>query len=483
MRRPVEWLPYWLAERLLRRREGTESYFSWAGTDRIRHGIRYWLPHRVVSGMLEARRKRKARTAPVAPAVPRSGFTGSIADAVAGIVRTRDDTRAALPETRIVVCLHLFYPDLWPVVRTYLENLSPYRWDLVVTYPDGLVPESALDAVRAFRADVRLVPCRNAGFDVGPFVEALGRIDLSAYDIVLKLQTKGCHRPRLFMYDQVFKGPDWFFNLFDGILGGRAVHGVVSSLMRGECLMAAAENLVVSDPGHKRELVRQFCEKLSLPYAEDYRFVAGTCFAARAEALAPLKALGLGIDDFADTVRGGFSLAHALERWMCFAAAGRIKGIPVSHPSYPDEVSAFRRTSALRLLDDDRFELDADFVYRILERKPVVAYEVAEIRLEDIRRIWADGRAKPLSACAPYRYLEGDGAGYDRYCRENAEAYGFEMSRERFEALRRSMDDFDPRRMPVVYGDANIILDGQHRSCVLLRRYGPDHRIRVVRIR
>ncbi len=274
-------------------------------------------------------------------------------------------------------------------------------------------------------------------------------------------------------------------DVFKRALGVRGtMTGVVQGCGgRSGCLVAGAETLVVSDPGHKRELVRRYCEKLSLPYAEDYRFVAGTCFAVRAEALSPLKALGLGLDDFADTVRGGFSLAHALERWMCFASAGRIKGISVSHPSYPDEVSAFRRTSALRLLDDDRFELDADFVYRILERKPVVSYEVAEIRLGDLRRIWTDGRAKPLSACAPYRCLAGDAAGYDRYCRENARAYGFEMSRARFEALRQSMGDFNPRRMPVVYGDGNVILDGQHRSCVLLHRHGPEHRIRVVRIR
>lgn len=482
MRWPVGWLPYWLAERLLRRREGTESYFRWVGTDRIRYGIRYWLPHRVVRGMLAARRVRR-RSAPRVPEVPESGFPGSIAGTVARIVSERDDARAYRSDVRILVCLHLFYPDLWPVVRAYLENLTPYEWDLLVTYPEGLIHDSALTAVKAFRKDARFVPCRNAGYDVGPFVESLRRVELGDYDVVFKLQTKGCRRKRLYMYDQVFKGSDWFLNLYDGILGGRVVHEVVSSLMRGECLMAAAENLVVADPGHKRELVRRFCESRSLRFAEDYRFIAGTCFAARPEALASLKALGLGIDDFADTARGDFSLAHALERWMCFAAAGRIRGIPVRHPSYPDETDACRRTSALRLLDDDRFRLDADFMYRILERKPVVSYEVAEIRLGDIRRIWADGRAEPLTACAPYRYLEGDADGYDRYCRENAKAYGFRMSQGRFEALRRSMDDFDPRWMPVVYGDGNIILDGQHRSCILLHRHGPEHRIRVVRIR
>ena len=475
-------LPYCLVERWLRRHEGTEAYFRWAGAGRLKYGPKYWLPHRAVRGML-ARRRRSPPAASRAPTAPESGFSGSVAETAKRVSAERDDARASRREARVLVCLHLFYSDQWPVVRAYLENLSPYRWSLLVTYPEGLIPDATLAEVRSFKGDVRLVPCRNAGYDVGPFVESLRLVDLDDYDVVFKLQTKGCRRAKLFMYDQVFKGADWFLNLYDGVLGGRTVHEVVSCLARGECLMAAADNLVVADPRHKRELVKQFCERRALPYAEGYRFVAGTCFAARPESLAPLKGLGLTLDDFADTVRGDFSLAHALERWMCFAAAGRIRGIPTRHNAYPDEAAACRGVTALRLLEDDRFELDADFVYRVLERKPVASYEVAEVRLGDIRRIWTDGRALPLSECAPYRYLDGDGDAYDRYCAENAKAFGFEMSRERYDGLRRSMESFDPRKMPVVYGDGNVILDGQHRSCILLKRFGPAHSIKVVRIR
>lgn len=478
-------LPYCLVERYLRRREGTVAYFRWAKTNRLKYGLKYWLPHRIVREMLAARLRRLRHSdTRVVASTPKSGLLSATRDEiVARIVSERDDARACRRDARILVCLHLFYPDLWPVVRAYLENLSPYHWDLLVTYPEGMLPASALEAVKAFKGHVRFAPCRNAGYDIGPFVEALRQVDLNGYDIVFKLQTKGCHRARLFMYDQLFKGADWFLNLYDGLLGGRAVHEAISSLLSGEYLLAAAENLVVSDPRHKRELVKNFCNRRSWPYVKDYRFVAGTCFAVRPEVLAPLKDLGLSLDDFADTVRGDFSLAHALERWMCFAAAGRIRGIPTDHHVYSDEVDACRSVSSLRLLEDDRFDLDAEFFYRILERKPVVSYEVVDVRLGDICRIWEDGRAHSLSECAPYRYLDGDGEGYDRYCAENAKIFGFAMSRARYDDLMRSMETFDPRKMPVVYGDANVILDGQHRSCILLKRFGPDYQIKVVRIR
>ena len=483
----LPFLPYCLVERHLRETEGTVEYLQWIGKGRVRTSPLYWLPYGFVRRRLLARAMRKAvrrKDAPSRPAVvPSSGFDpGMLRPLLDRLSSERDDALATDRQARIMVCLHLFYPDLWPAIRGYLEHLAPYGWDMVVTYPENLIPAAALAEVTDFKPDARLLPCRNAGFDVGPFVESLDGIDLSAYDVVFKLQTKGCGRQRMFIYDQVFKRADWFVNLFDGILGGRTVHETIGSLMRGEALLVAAENLIVRDPSHKRTFVRRFCEERGLPFAEDYRFVAGTCFAVRADRLRPLQALGLRLADFADTVRGEFSLAHALERWMCFAAAGGMKGNAVARNAYEDELRHFRETSVSSLLEDARFDLDPDFVYLRLEFGMIAGYEVAEVRLGDIRRIGPDNRLMSLEDCEPYRYLEGNGEQYDRYCRENIARSPFRMSRDRFDRLVKSMENYDPRKMPIVFGKRNIVLDGQHRSCVLLKRFGPDHVIRVVRL-
>lgn len=478
----LDFLPYYPVEKSIRRRQGTWNLLQMSPDTRLRGGLASWLPYGFVRPRALKRAAEIRRGLVAAPTGTPSGrFEDPDGRIVAGIAAARNDAGAVRRDARILVCLHLFYPDLWPVVRTYLDNLSPYGWDLVVTYPGGLVPEATLDEVRAYRPDARFVGCRNAGFDVGPFVEALNSVDLDRYDIVFKLQTKGCGRPLIYIYDQVFKRADWFLNLYEGVLGGGVVHGVVGSLMSGEASLCAAENLIVRDPKHKRFFMRRFCEERHLAYDEGYRFVAGTCFAIRAEALKPLKALGLALGDFVDTVRGEFSLAHAIERWMCFAAGGRMKGIPVGHPVYPEEAAWFASRSAIRLLDDSRFELDYDFFHRSLEMLPIRDYEVAEVRLGDIRRIWTDQRAYSLDRLPPYRYIEGDVAGYENYCRENAET-GFLMSRGRFDALRESMADYDERRMPVVIGEGNFLMDGQHRSCILMKRFGSDHRIKVLRV-
>lgn len=385
---------------------------------------------------------------------------------------------------RILVCLHLYYEDAWDLIAEYLANLRPYRnVRYVITCVREMTCGRTLEKIRAFAPDAEIVFTPNRGFDVGPFVETLRTVDLGAYDIVFKLQSKGVRRPEIYIYGQYFRRTDWFFNLFEGVLGGRTVHAAIDRLLRGEAGLAAAENLIVADPKHKRFFMERFCAARGLPFHADYRFVAGTCFAIRAAALKPLQDLGLGIADFTPARPGEFSLAHAIERWMCFAADGAAFGTPVERPTYPRVTAARRATDAVRMLDDPRFDMDYDFFYRVLEMRPVYAYEVVRVRLGDITRHWYDGRLYPLAECAPYRWLCGDMSAYDDYCRINRAVSGFEMSPARFARLVEDLKEFDPRRMPVVRGTKNIIQDGQHRCCILLKRYGPDHAIDVVRIR
>lgn len=385
-------------------------------------------------------------------------------------------------KARILVCLHLFYEDAWGLISRYLDNLKPYNVDFRITCVEDRISDETLSSIRAFAPSAKISFTPNRGFDIGPFVQTLREVDLDDYDIVFKLQSKGVRRPRIYIYDQLFKKTDWFFNLFEGVLGGMAVHECVEALMNGGMRLAAAENLIVSDPKHKVFFMRRFCEEHGLAFLENYKFVAGTCFAMRAEALKPLKELNLSIDDFASAKAGEFSLAHAVERWMCFAANGAMKGVPVPHPEYRGECAALAARSAMRLLDDDRFTIDYDFFYRVLEMRPVTKYRIVETRLGDLTRYWYDGRLYPLEQCPPYRYLCGDKEAYESYCLQNKVVTGFEMSPERFDRLCESMAEYDPKSMPVVFGPRNIIQDGQHRSCILLKKFGPDYKIKVLRI-
>ena len=391
----------------------------------------------------------------------------------AAIERNRD--------CRILVILHLFYDTAWPVIREYLENLAPYRFDLIVTVTEECIREKTVSEIRKRYPEAQIATCANRGFDIWPFVKALSLTDLDRYDVVFKLHSKGVSRPNIFIYDQIFKYSDWFFNLFDGVLGGRTVHRAIDLLMREGVKLTAAENLIVHDPPHKESMVKKFCSERGLPFRENYCFVAGTCFAVRAEVLKPLQELKLTEADFPPTVRGEFSLAHGLERWLCFAAGDAVRGIPVPHPTYDRELEERRRLSPLRMLEDPRFILDDEFFYHALETHIVTGYEVKRMKLKDIRRRKLNRTVCSLSDCEPFHYLNGDVGGYREYCENNRKVSGYEMSPEKFDALRASMErEYDPRRMPVVQGPDHIIRDGQHRCCILLRKYGPEHEIDVV---
>ncbi len=395
------------------------------------------------------------------------------------------ECRAAIERNagaRILVILHLFYPESWPIVKVYLENLAPYRFDLVVTVIEGECPEKTKESIRSFAKTARIVPCANRGFDIGPFVHVLKDADLESYDIVFKLHSKGIRRPSIFIYGQLFKHDDWFFNLFDGVLDGKVVHQIIDALLNAGARLCAADNLIVSDPPHKQRFVKSFCEARGIEYVENYRFVAGTCFATKAETLKPLKEMDFGVDDFAPVERGVFSVAHAVERVMCFPAIGATMGFPVRRNLYPEETAAYLESSPLRLLDDSRFIIDDEFFYRVLETRHVKGYEVVRIRLGDIHRKRNDGSLCALEACEPFLFLRGDAFAYESYCQDNRQTTGFAMSPERFESLRREMRTYDPRRMPVVRGKDNVLMDGQHRCCILLDQYGPDHEIDVLRI-
>ena len=389
-------------------------------------------------------------------------------------------------DTKILVVLHLFYMDSWPYIKRYLENLSPYNYDLVVTYTTGYYDPLVLDDVRKFHGNVHFAEYENRGFDIGSFMDVLSKSSLKDYDIIYKLQSKGVGRSSIYIYDQLFKRADWFLNLFDGILGEFSVHRAISLLMNNpQTGLVASANLIVKDPPHKRSFTLEKATLLNIPIISDYHFVAGSCFAIKSCHLTSFESQ-FTISSFEPTQRGSFSLAHALERIICASIETNgynLVGIPVLHPHYFLERRYRRSVSALRLLEDNRFSIDYDYFYKKLEMNPVFSYEIKQMRLGDIFRYW-DGKYYPLRECSPYAYIHGDVDRYEKYTQINYALSSFQMSRERYDELINSLElnGFDNRRLPIVCSLDNTIWDGQHRCCWLLSKYGEDYIIPVLYI-
>lgn len=392
-------------------------------------------------------------------------------------------------DARILVCLHLFYLDSWSLISTYLNNLGKYKYDLVVSYVEGMHNEEKLadtiNAIRAFKKDTKILAYPNMGFDVGSFLDILRNVKLEDYDIIFKLHSKGINRKFIYIYNQIFKYQDWFFNLFNGVLSGINVHKTIDKLMQDPRIgLVAAENLIVHDPLHKQHFTNKIAEKLNIDILENYKYVAGTCFGIKAHLLKPIQALNLSIQSFEKTERGVFSLAHGMERLICACiepAGCVLDGNATRHKKYKSEVRECAKVSAIRLLTDSRFKLDYDFFYKVLEMRRIKTYKLENIRLGDIRREW-EGKLLKLSECHPYRYLLGEIDTYQEYVDSNKNATGFDMSINRFESLRSAIQqDFDSKSVPVLNSN-NILLDGQHRCCIMLHEKGEDYMIPCIKL-
>ena len=228
----------------------------------------------------------------------------------------------------VLVHLHLFYPQMWPELKSYLQKLRPYPCRLYITAVAAL-PEVEQD-LRFWGQEVHFEVVDNRGYDLGAFVHVLNKVELSEYEYVIKLHSKrdvpqgmiinnhnvGGERWRKYSFSFMNELPKCFEAFErDPTLGMTADYHLISYRERSD--WSAVEES------------RHFLEKLGLPVKRDFAFVAGTMFMCRASLMQPLKRLGLVLGSFGIPDRSQkTSLAHTLERlvgWMVIAQGYKIR--------------------------------------------------------------------------------------------------------------------------------------------------------------
>lgn len=206
---------------------------------------------------------------------------------------------------RIAIIVHAFYRELWPELARHIRNFSSHTPDLYVTLAENAAPEFEAEVKSDFpAADVKRLP--NRGFDVGPFVEVIARIDLDAYDLVVKLHTKrnrfgvvsymplfgGQWRRKLLVFCRTKQAVDRALALFDD--------PAVGMVGNGDLILHPWDALVPNPP--------------PVDPSDTRTFVAGTMFIVRASLLMLVRNQ-VSFADFEPTTRDQTgSLAHAWER-------------------------------------------------------------------------------------------------------------------------------------------------------------------------
>ena len=90
---------------------------------------------------------------------------------------------------KLAVHLHLYYKEQLPKIVKYLKNLDGVDYDLFVTMVED--DEQVKLKILAEFPNSKIWVVENRGYDIGPFIEFLHRIDLKDYEYVLKVHTKG----------------------------------------------------------------------------------------------------------------------------------------------------------------------------------------------------------------------------------------------------------------------------------------------------
>ncbi len=115
-------------------------------------------------------------------------------------------------------------------------------------------------------------------------------------------------------------------------------------------------------------------------------------------------------------------------------------------------------------------------------------FELVYRKLKDLKREFY-GQIYPLEQCSQFKYLQTRNPKiYEQYIQKHIEK-GWTTSDvvwniDRLLSLESSMakSGYDTSKNIIAINQANTILDGTHRSCILYYMYGPDHEIPVVKV-
>lgn len=148
-----------------------------------------------------------------------------------------------------------------------------------------------------------------------------------------------------------------------------------------------------------------------------------------------------------------------------------------------EKIRCFFLGSTDVLLKDRRFVIDELFFNRRLKFRTLKRYELGMMRVGNIK-YGSGATGRPLNEVSPFKYLLGDTAGYDNYCRMHRQVLHYEeMVPEKYDALIKSIenDGFDAKFVIITDFDG-VVKDGQHRSCYLLYKYGEDYEVPVLKL-
>lgn len=229
---------------------------------------------------------------------------------------------------KLLVHLHIYYHDQANYFIEKLRKITGVDWDLVVTFSQK--NEETISLIKNFKPDTSFVEVENFGYDIWPFIKTVKSVDLSNYELVLKLHTKRGFpkkkRPNEINYE-------WRNSLVDDLLfSGEHFASLLSEFEGHPDLGLAASYRYLDKHDFYDEYVAKELQSIDIPFQHN-PFCKGAMFLIRSEALRPLQRENVDLPKFLDeSPQSGtyISMAHIYERILSHLPAYyglKIKGV------------------------------------------------------------------------------------------------------------------------------------------------------------
>lgn len=255
----------------------------------------------------------------------KSPYSDEILSEVDPLVRDEDgiDKIGDLPKRlrlpRVLVHLHVHYPDQIGFMLDALENINGCETEVCVTASENFT--QVADTVKSSLPDCRFIKVANVGYDAYPFLKVLQVNNLSKFDYILKLHTKN-ERPesRNTVYGIEVPGYKWRDDLVNSLLASKEVFHrnlqrveediSVGAIGAGEYLFSTLDN----NEETNYDLAKW---RATFDIDESTHYFGGTMFMARAYPFERFKRNRLEEIDFGGDDLESFAhknMAHVFER-------------------------------------------------------------------------------------------------------------------------------------------------------------------------
>lgn len=228
---------------------------------------------------------------------------------------------------RIAVCLHLYYVYLFSEIKEYLLNLQAYKYQLFITMP--IENQFFEKKLIEFDPNVIIIYTKNVGFDIFPFIIFLEHINISDYDLIIKLHSKKNIPGKQYINKNNLYGDNWRYYLFNSILGSQKKITKILELFRSDSSigLVGSKELLISGNDVDKDIdinaVHVIMNQCGLEINRK-EFIAGSIFVIRANLLNPIKNRHFSEEDFPPYFpRDWNSLPYCLERCFGFIVSSQ----------------------------------------------------------------------------------------------------------------------------------------------------------------